>query len=154
MSKLFATETVDPFSFDRLYGNEKYSLNKMEMKAVNFPAEVDPDHATVVWSDRIITAWYDAGEKLVTHYNGDAAFAGATNESFMEFAKAVAKSIGFKYDVTGARVTRYTNAASGYPVFVLEVTHGGKGIRQTTQPRRMIMDYGGGKLMDYGDFEE
>ena len=154
MSSLFTTETVDPFSFDRLYGNEKYSLQKMQMKAVNFPARVDPNKATAVWSDRIITAWYDAGEKIVSHYNGDATFAGATDESFMAFAKAVATSIGFKHEVTGARVTRYTNAASGYPVFVLEVTSGGEGYRETTQPKRSrYMRYGGpmGIFEDYGD---
>jgi hypothetical protein len=29
-------------------------------------------------------------------------------------------------------MTRYTNAASQYPVYILEVTNGGKGIRKTT----------------------
>jgi hypothetical protein len=103
------------------------------------------------------SVWYDAGEKLVSNYSGDAFFAGATDESFMEFAKAVAKSINFEHEVTGARVTRYTNAASGYPVYVLEVTSGGKGFRETTQPkgrRRMIMDYGNGYLKDYGEMVE
>jgi hypothetical protein len=137
MSKLFATETVDPFNFDRLYGREKYSLNRMEMRSVNFPAEVDPDHATAVWSDRIITAWYDAAQLIDSVYNGDAFFAGATQESFMKFAKAVALAINFKYEVTGARVARYTNAASQYPVYLLEVTNGGKGLRDTTRQSRM-----------------
>ena len=128
------TETVDPFNFNRLYGNEKYSLNGMEMKSVNFPAEVETDNATAVWSDRIITAWFDAIQLIDSTEWADALFAGATQESFMAFAKAIAKSINFKHEVTGARVTRYTNAASGYPVFVLEVTSGGKGIRETTKP--------------------
>jgi hypothetical protein len=154
---MFQTETVDPFSFDRLYGKEKYNLNGMQMKAVNFPAEVDPGHATAVWSDRIITTWWDAAQKIQTHYNGDAYFGGATDESFMQFAKDVALAINFKHDVTGARVTRYTNAASGYPVFVLEVTHGGKGIRETTQPkrpRRYVMDHLYGEMVAFEGEDE
>ena len=90
-----------------------------------------------VWSDRIITAWYDAAQLIDSVYNGDAFFAGATQESFMKFAKAVALAINFKYKVTGARVTRYTTAASQYPVYVLEVTNGGKGLRDTTRQSRM-----------------
>lgn len=72
---------------------------------VNFPAKVDPDHIAAVWSDRIITAWFDACQLIDSVYNGDATFGGATQESFMAFAKAVAKVINFKYEVTGARVT-------------------------------------------------
>lgn len=128
---MFQTDTVDPFEYNRLYGNEKYSLQKMEMKSINFPAEVEPGFAFTVWSDRINAEWWGSANLIVSHYTGDAFFAGATNESFMVFAKAIAKVIGFKHKVTGARITRYTNAASGYPCFVLEVTSGGKGIQQT-----------------------
>ena len=135
MNKLFKTEIVDPFNFSRLYGNEKYSLDAMEMKAVNFPFEVDPNKITAVWSDRIITAWWEAAQKIESIYTGDAFFGGATNESFLRFAQEIAKAINFKHEVTGARVTRYTNRASGYPVFVLEVTNGGKGIRHPKQPQ-------------------
>jgi len=49
MKKKFATDTVDPFDYSRLYGNEKYNLQKMQLKAVNFPAEVEPGKATSVW---------------------------------------------------------------------------------------------------------
>ena len=128
---MFKTEIVDSFDYNRLYGREKYSLQKMEMKAVNFPIEVEPNLITAVWSDRINNEWIAALKLIETQYTGDAFFAGATNESFMVFAKAIAKVIGFKHKVTGARITRYTNAASGYPCFVLEVTSGGKGIQQT-----------------------
>lgn len=59
----------------------------------------------------------------------------------MKFAAEVAKVVNFKHKVTGARVTRYTNQSSQYPVYVLEVTSGGKGIRQTRQPERQMRMY-------------
>lgn len=87
--KLFTTDTVDPFVFDRLYGNEKYSLNGMQMKAVNFPAEVDPDKATVVWSDRVITAWWEAAQKVESTYTGDAFLVCKTTNLIVELIVGV-----------------------------------------------------------------
>ena len=138
---MFSTDTVDPFDFNRLYGDEKYSLNRMEMKSVNFPAEVDPRNIAAVWSDRIYTQWWDAIKLIESHYTADAFLAGATDESFMEFAKTLAKFINFNLEVTGARVTRYTNAGTQYPVYVLEVTNGGEGIRRPKQPQPHFWRY-------------
>jgi hypothetical protein len=143
---MFQTDTVDAFEYDRLYGREKYSLQKMEMKSINFPAEVEPGFATAVWSDRINNEWWESTKLIESRYTADALFAGATDESFMTFAKAIAKAIGFNHEVTGARITRYTNASSGYPCLVLEVTSGGKAIRKPNSPEM----YPGGYYYDDG----
>ena len=136
MPNLFATDEVDAFSFERLYGNEKYSLQKMELKSTNFPAQIEPNMATAVWSDRIYTQWRDAMNGITSTMSADAFWAGVSNEDLLLFASRVATAIDFRHKVTGARITRYTNAASGYPCLVLEITSGGKGIRAPKQPKR------------------
>lgn len=133
MSK-FNTDIVDAFEFSRLYNTEKYSLQKMELKSVNFPAQVEAGKATATWSDRV--SWDEAIKLVKSNFSGDAFFAGATDASFIEFAKAMGVILGFKHVVTGARVTRYTNAMSGYPCLALEITSGGTGIRGNTQKIR------------------
>ena len=136
MPNLFATDEVDAFDFNRLYGNEKYSLQKMEMKSANFPAKVEPNKATAVWSDRIYTQWRDAMNGIKSTMSADAFWAGVSNKDLLVFASRVAAAIEFTHKVTGARITRYTNVASGYPCLVLEITSGGEGIRSPKQPKQ------------------
>ena len=131
---MIKTETVDPFVFSRLYGREKYSLNSMELKAANFPAEVDPGKATSIWSDRAATTWEEASNGIESEYSGDAFWAGVSAADLLTFAERMAKTINFQHKVTGARITRFTNAASGYPCLVLEITSDGKGIRRPKMP--------------------
>jgi hypothetical protein len=154
---MYTTETVDPFNYNRLYGNEKYNLQKMELKSVNFPAQVEDGMGTSVWDDRIYTEWRKAGEGITSSYSGDAFWAGVSNEDLLVFAQRVADAIHFNQKVTGARITRYTNASSGYPCLVLEMTSGGKGIRRPKMPERRRgygrYGYDGpmGIFEDYGD---
>jgi hypothetical protein len=77
-----------PFDFDRLYGNEKYSLNYMLLKMANFPAKIDTsvDRAFEIYSDRVSHPWSQALTLIKTKYTGDAYIAGATDESFLAFA--------------------------------------------------------------------
>ena len=113
-------QTVDPFNFDRLYGNEKYSLNGMLLKQANCPTWVEPgDESFEIWSDHSIAEWNDAHSLLESTYSGDAFYAGATDESFLAFASKLVSAVNKReIKVTGAAVVRYTNGG-GYPTLRL-----------------------------------
>jgi hypothetical protein len=139
---MFNTDEVDQFDYSRLYGNEKYSLQKMELKSASFPAQVEPGKATAVWSDRMPSEWEKAGDGIKSNQSGDAWWAGVSEKDLLIFAQRMADAIHFEHKVTGARITRYTNASSGYPCLVLELTSGGKGIRGPKMQRRSRYGYG------------
>lgn len=113
-------DELAPFNFNRLYGQEKYSLQNMVLKAVNCPdAKHFKGEAFDVWSDRVSQAWSDAARLVQSTQNADAFFAGATDESFMAFARKMSEVVGFG-EITGARVVRYTDAG-GYPSLRLDL---------------------------------
>ena len=113
-------QTVDPFNFDRLYGNEKYSLNDMLLKQANCPTWVEPgDESFEVWSDRSGTEWGNALSLIESSYNGDAFFAGSSDESFLAFASKVVSEVNKReIKVTGAAIVRYTDGG-GFPTLRL-----------------------------------
>ncbi len=120
------TTQADPFDFWRLYGQEKYSLQNMEVKSFKFPYEVEERHIHCVYDDRLPHGiWQDATRLIETGATGDAFFNGATDESFLKFAQRIADYCEFKHKVTGARIVRFTNAG-GYPCYRLDMAHGGK----------------------------
>ena len=116
-------ELADPFDFERLYGMEKYSLQNMLLKEVTMPTTVYGGERTFeVWSDRERHAFWENRFKrtLTSTMNGDAYFAGVTDEDFLEWANAVFSEIeGQPVQLTGACLIRYTNVMSGYPTLRL-----------------------------------
>ena len=146
---MVTTTEFDPFSFDRLYGREKYNLQNMEMKSVNFPVKTDNYHS--IYEDRAEDTWRKAAEGIESNYNGDAFWAGVSEKDLLIFAQRMADALQFKHKVTGARISRHTHAMSGYPIHLLEMTSGGKGLHgRKRRPGRYVMDYGGGYMIDYG----
>ena len=139
------TTEMDPFVFGRLYGDEKYNLQNMELKSVNFPAQVKNYHS--IYADRANEEWIKAGEGITSTYNGDAFWAGVSEKDLLIFAQRMADALNFKHKVTGARVSRHTNS-NGYPCLLLEMTNGGK--KLNSNPNRYTRDYGNGYFIDYG----
>lgn len=134
---MISTEKVDHFDFSRLYGDEKYSLNGMELASTNFHEKVERGHS--VWSDRVGSLFYNTAEELgiKSSYNGDAYFAGFSAEDLLRWGKAIAQNEQINYgdEVTGVRITRYTNQMSGYPTLCLELVTGGSGKIQAYKHR-------------------
>jgi hypothetical protein len=119
---------VDPFSFDRLYGNEKYSLNDMLLKeTAQVPRSLDPsDESWEIWSDHCRTEWGKALEGAKSEYNGDAYFAGMSDEEFLAFASRLVSLIAKRdVQITGAAIVRYTDGG-GYPTLRLSAVKVGK----------------------------
>ena len=145
MSKSYF-QTVDPFNYDRLYGNEKYSLNGMLLKQANCPTWVEPgDESFEIWSDHCRTEWSNAHDLLESSYSGDAFYAGATDESFLAFASKLVSEVNKReIKVTGAAIVRYTDGG-GYPTLrlsavVVKNTTGRRYGVPLTKPARESMD--------------
>jgi hypothetical protein len=156
--QMVTTTEMDPFVFGRLYGDEKYSLNNMELKSAFFPAQAKDYHS--IYSDRANDEWYKAVEGITSIYNGDAFWAGVSEKDLLIFAQRMADALSFKHQVTGARITRFTDSRQ-YPCLLLEMTANGKGVRNTRRPKRSRMPYGyspyGGVMgvfEDYGSDED
>lgn len=79
---------LTPYSFDRLYGPEKYNLQYMLLRMVNFPAELYPtaDKTFDVYFDRARAEVNAAWHLLKSSATGDAFLAEATDESVLAFA--------------------------------------------------------------------
>jgi hypothetical protein len=92
MAKRKNTEKFDmqltPYSYHRLYGDEKYNLQNMVLNMVSFPAEVDHgiDKTFSIYSDRAHTEWGAAARMVSSKESGDAWFAGLNAEQFLLFA--------------------------------------------------------------------
>lgn len=157
-------EKADPFDPSRLWGNEKYSLQNMLMRQVNFPAYCHQGDVMVsVWSDRAYETWRAAGEKyraIVGEQVGgleSGAFLSAMGEQ--DFLGWCREAIGYDKPITGARIIRYTNAASGYPCYRIDLyargegnpevpTYSGNGGPNVNRPKpfRMFDNFGKGGL--------
>lgn len=110
-----------PYNYNRLYGSEKYNLQNMLLKQVNFPRYYsDEDKLYDIWSDRVYTEWMQADRLIDTNQTGDAWYAGATDKSFLRFASEVFSLINKEpIELTGAALVRYTNVSNGYPCLYL-----------------------------------
>lgn len=112
---------VDPFDWNRLWGNEKYSLQNMLLKQVNMPTELFPgEECFEVYDDRVYSEWREAWPLLKYEAGGgpDAALNRANNEDFLAFASKLFSLINKReITLTGATAIRYTNYSSGYPVY-------------------------------------
>lgn len=112
---------ADPFDQARCFGNEKYSLSNMLLRQVDFPATFTrADFICDVWSDRVYDGFRKACEALRPEEQGlfedGTLLRKLSPERFLEFVKT-ASELPEDRGITGARVVRYTNVASGYPVY-------------------------------------
>jgi hypothetical protein len=125
MKKERPFELCAPFRFDRLYGDEKYSLQNMLLREVNMPSVAYPGELVYeAWSDHVRNAFWDNANLLLkSTMTADAFFAGVDNESFLRWANAVFSEVNGKsatwLNLTGAAIVRFTNVASGYPTLRL-----------------------------------
>jgi hypothetical protein len=110
---------VYPFSHSRLYGAEKYDLQNMLLKEVNFPAFYYPEQDKLydAWSDRVYFEWDEANKVVVSSAYGDERYAHATDESLLKFGNQLFSNINReKIELTGVAIVRHTDVSSGYPV--------------------------------------
>jgi len=147
-------EPVDPFDFERLYGDEKYSLQNMLLKQAGMPAYayLGTDRIYDIWEDRNPVAWWEGVRKFLpgSRYTGDAFFAGVGDEPFLKWAAAVVSAVeGRPTAVTGAAVVRFTNAMSGYPALRLTAVETviepdrPRGLPTTKKKREPVRHFGG-----------
>lgn len=124
--KYVRTTQADPYSFARLYSREeKYRLQNMEVKSVNFMDLVEECKIHDVYDDRIHTEWRQAAATVQSAESGDAFWHGVSDNDFLAFASRIAEHCGFSHPVTGARIVRFTDGG-GYPVYRLDMINGGK----------------------------
>ena len=149
-------QTVDPFNYDRLYGNEKYSLNGMLLKQANCPTWVQAgDESFEIWSDRSRTEWSEAMDGLTSNYGADAFFAGVDDDDFLAFASKLVSAVNKReIKITGAAVVRYTDGG-GYPTLRLSAvvtknkTGRRYGVPLTKPTGREFMDEFGDHFFNY-----
>jgi hypothetical protein len=79
---------LTPFSHHRLYAEEKYNLQNMVLKMVNYPAKIDTtlDKTFDIYADRAYTEWNAAARLIKSTATGDAWFNGVSDEDFLLFA--------------------------------------------------------------------
>lgn len=134
--KMVNVELTDPFCYERLYGNEKYSLNNMLMTQTSvLPARVEYGKAASWYSDQVSKEWDAARVGISSTANGDAWWNGVDSKQLLRFAKRIAVAFGFTHDVTVARIVRYTNAGQ-YPVYRLDIFSGGEGYLMNPKSKR------------------
>lgn len=119
---------ADPYEPERCWGDQKYSLCNMLLRQVNFPLVTNAgDILASVYSDHVYDAFgaacKSAFSKMTDPYPGPfddgRPLYRLTEKQFLSFVR-VASGLPKKRRVTGARVVRYTNVATGYPVYRLD----------------------------------
>lgn len=76
-----------PYSYSRLYGQEKYNLQNMLLNCTSFPAKMhrDLDKVYDVYVDRCYNEWRAAAAIVESSQNADAWLAGLNHENFLKF---------------------------------------------------------------------
>lgn len=141
MAKTKFSDTIpaDRFEFQRLYGNEKYSLQNMVLGDTGFPDQVAYGRCTSVYHDRVYTEWRASMEGITSTQSADAFWSGVSSEDLLKFGTLMAKVIGFRHKVTSVRVVRFTNVATGYPCYRLDIANGGKIVHKH---QRLVEEHG------------
>jgi hypothetical protein len=104
-----------PFSHHRLYGDEKYSLQNMVLKMVDYPARLDSslDQYFSIYVDRARTEWSAAQQLITSESSGDAWFVGVSDEDFLFFAGKLFALLNTHIPCTGDDIVknayRYSN---------------------------------------------
>jgi hypothetical protein len=80
---------LTPFSHMRLYGDEKYSLQNMVLKMVDYPAKIDStkDQTFSIYVDRAYTEWGAAQRLIKSKDSGDAWFNGVSDNAYQYSSK-------------------------------------------------------------------
>lgn len=94
---------LTPFSHSRLYGNEKYNLQNMVLKMVDYPAKIDTrkDRPFSIYVDRAHTAWSAAAQLIESKSSGDAWFEGVSDQDFIFFAGKLFAMLNTPHTITG-----------------------------------------------------
>ena len=120
------TNLPDPYNVRRLYGDEKYCLNNMELNSHNFP-EVErlPENLGChsIWSDRIFQEWNASSKNISSIACGDAFWSKVSSEDLLLFGNNIAKNTNLSEKITGVRIVRFTDAASQYPVLRVDLIY-------------------------------
>jgi hypothetical protein len=115
-------EEPSPFRYSRLYGDEKYTLQNMLLKQVNYDSSAPLLKS--VCSDHIPHIWYESHEDIGSMASGDAFWSGVMDADLMRFARCVLERLNPEFELfelTGARMVRFTHWGNGYPVLRLDV---------------------------------
>jgi len=145
--RVVETAPADMFDSSRLYGKEKYKLQNMLIRQVDYPAKGRAKEFGEFWSDRCFQACDAARRKVVEASEckaggGDACgwFRSCSPEEFLAYAQACldngawsGKPCDDAPKVTGARMVRYTNVSSGYPTYRWDL-YFGKAVVKSTAP--------------------
>jgi len=100
-------EKLSPFSFDRLYGEEKYRLQNMVLNMADFPAEYEEgvDQVFSIYADRAHTQWWAAASLVESTSSGDAWFNGVSHDDFLKFAGKLFGALNNHRKCTGDALT-------------------------------------------------
>ena len=105
MPKRFEVVKADPHRF--IYGDERFSVQNMLIRQVNFPAYYHQgDFIFDQYTDRMYETVHAANEK----YPGK--IEDLSSEDFVQYCR---EACGVEQQITGARIVRFTNVSSGYP---------------------------------------
>lgn len=99
---------LTPFSHHRLYGDEKYNLQNMVLKMVDYPTKIDSakDRHFDVYVDRAHTEWHAAARLISSKDSADAWFAGVSDEDFLLFAGKLFAMLNTPRPVTGDEIVQ------------------------------------------------
>lgn len=118
--KRYEVEKTTPYNMSRLWGDEKYSLQNMLVRQVNFPLYYyEGDTCWEVWTDRVPDEDHKKAKEFIDSCSDKPMFgydlmSAVKPEDFLKFCALMAGK-GNEPTPTGARVVRYTSAR-GYPV--------------------------------------
>lgn len=135
-------EPVDPFDHSRLWGDEKYKLCNMLIRQARMPASARAEFLASIYTDRVP---YDALDRAYDQViktsqckvpmGGDSCnwFRECSTDDFLAYAQLISDACHgspqtllddlsaavdpSKPRVRGARMVRFTNVSSGYPVY-------------------------------------
>lgn len=130
--KRIETNPAEAFDRSRLWGRESYTLSNMLVRQEGYPrfayvgeeSGATGDYLNSAWSDREPDAWSEAvkaadPEESCRGGGAEEFFRRLSREAFLEFFRAFLRAAGAapRVEITGGRIVRFTNHASGYPCY-------------------------------------
>jgi hypothetical protein len=123
MPKL-SVDKCSPYKLERIFGVEKYSLNNMLIRQADFPANISSnDNLISIWTDKVEIPFISATTKYLSEIKKGPFESGLGIQSLdkLSFLSYMKDSVEFTDDITGARMVRFTNASSCYPVYRIDL---------------------------------
>jgi hypothetical protein len=112
----------DPFNSSRLWSTEKYTLNNMLLHDVNFPSFFyQGDIVFSQYSDRIpYKDWQKLSDKYLSKggFEDGGCFRILEDKDFLSFCR---DACYFDKEIYGARIVRFTNLSTGYPLVRIDI---------------------------------